>query len=236
MLNLPTPLHDNGPRIMVMRTGVVPASKYPIELMSRLSSAMQEITLLEDDYANINGVVFIMDSAGATAAHWLQWTPSLMKKMTVYSEEAIPLRPKANHFVNTIVGFEPIFNMVKPMLSKKQQERVSVMASYWHQFSITAAPFCLVSSSSCMAPKWSCCTNRYPKSICPRNMAVKMAALPILLPNGSRSLSSIANTSRRRPTMAPTRNCVPASQLILKIFSAWRVRLENSMWTKFRWA
>lgn len=122
---LPTPLNDNGPRICLMRSGVYPADKYTAEEVMTVSNAMQEIVILEDDYANVNGVVFIGDFEKATMAHMFQMTPSLMKKVTVFSEQAVPLRPKASHFINTPSGFEPVFNMMKPMLSAKQQSRVS---------------------------------------------------------------------------------------------------------------
>lgn len=90
----------------------------------RVGNIVREILLLEDDYANVNGVVVIGDMEKSTMAHFFQMTPSIVKKMAVFSEEAIPLRPKAMHFINTPSGFEPLFNTVKPMMSKKVQSRV----------------------------------------------------------------------------------------------------------------
>jgi len=106
--------------------GLCPVEKYHILEVMKVAQAMQEIAILEDDYANVNGVVFIMDMKDATAAHMFQMTPSMAKKMTVFSEEALPLRLKAQHFINTITGFEQIFNMFKPMMSKKMQSRLFV--------------------------------------------------------------------------------------------------------------
>lgn len=92
--------------------------------VSQVIHALQEIAILEDDYANINGVVVIIDVSKATTAHFFQVTPSQIKKTTSYSEEALPMRQKASHFLNMPPGFEPLFNVFKPMLSQKQQERV----------------------------------------------------------------------------------------------------------------
>ncbi|XP_073847850.1 alpha-tocopherol transfer protein-like [Musca autumnalis] len=125
-LFLPTPLHGNGPRIGIMRDGVYPADQFRIEDVMRLVHAMQDIIMLEDDYAILQGAIFIGDFEKSSLAHLMQLTPSIMKKMTVFSEEAVPLRPKAQHFINTIAGFEPVFNMVKLMMSKKQQSRLFV--------------------------------------------------------------------------------------------------------------
>ncbi|ALC44043.1 CG33514 [Drosophila busckii] len=116
----------NGARLGIFRLGPVPADKYAIHEVMQVGQVMQEITLLEDDYAIINGIILIMDMKGATAGHLFQMTPGLAKKMTTYNEEALPIRPKAQHFVNTIPGFETIFNMIKPMMSKKQQERLFI--------------------------------------------------------------------------------------------------------------
>lgn len=122
---MPTPLNDNGPRIVFMRGGIYPCDKYNFTDIGLAMAAMQDIIMREDDYALINGVVFVMDSEKASLAHFMQMTPKLMKTYTVYSEEAIPLRPKANHMINTLPALEPLFNLFKPMMSKKQQERVN---------------------------------------------------------------------------------------------------------------
>ncbi|EDV96433.1 alpha-tocopherol transfer protein-like [Drosophila grimshawi] len=116
----------NGARVGIFRMGVTPADKYKITDVMRVGLAMQELSILEDDDALISGVVFIMDMKGATASHLFQMTPGLAKKMTVFNEEAFPIRPKAQHFVNVIPGFETVFNMIKPMMSKKQQGRLFI--------------------------------------------------------------------------------------------------------------
>ena len=127
MFPLPTPLHENGPRIMFMRNGIVSPAKYSFEVVGRLLAAMQEIMLLEDDHANVQGIVLIVDMLGSNASHMLMWTPSNMRKMTVFSEEALPLRFKANHFYNAPSLAEPVFNLIKGMLTKKVQSRVRTL-------------------------------------------------------------------------------------------------------------
>lgn len=118
-------LYD-GARVGIFRMGNAPADKYTITDVMRVGQAMQDITILEDDDALINGLIFIMDMKGATASHLFQMTPGMAKKHTAFTEQALPLRPRAQHFVNTIPGFDTIFNMVKPMMSKKQQGRLYV--------------------------------------------------------------------------------------------------------------
>ncbi|KAH8242078.1 hypothetical protein KR026_000483, partial [Drosophila bipectinata] len=126
IIYLPTPLNENGPRIGIWRMGLVPVDKYTILECMQVAQAMQEIAIMEDDHAIINGVVFIMDMKDATAAHLFQMTPAMAKKFTVFSEEALPLRVKSQHFINTITGFEQMFNIFKPLMSKKMQGRLFV--------------------------------------------------------------------------------------------------------------
>lgn len=122
---LPRPLHDNGPRINFVRMGIYDPDKYNFIDINRSGGLMQQIVLNEDDDAIINGVIHIIDFTDVRMAHMAQMTPSFAKKMTVFQEEALPTRTKATHFMNTPAGFDKVFNMFKPMMSKKQQGRVS---------------------------------------------------------------------------------------------------------------
>ncbi|XP_061395849.1 alpha-tocopherol transfer protein-like [Musca vetustissima] len=128
-LVLPTPLNETGPRILLIRNGCYDPSKYNFADIMRVAQACNEILMWEDDYAIVNGFVHIMDLKGWTKEHFFQVTPSLMKKMTVYSEEAMPLRPKASHAINAPSIFESVFNMLKPMMSKKQVDRMVIYGS-----------------------------------------------------------------------------------------------------------
>ena len=122
---LPTPLNETGPRIAFVRNGHFPADKYNFGDIMRLGMLINDIIIMEDDYAMVNGLVYVMDMSELSTAHFFQMTPSLMKKMTAFSEEAVPLRVKQQHCMNTPAGLEPIFNTFKPMMSAKQQARVS---------------------------------------------------------------------------------------------------------------
>ncbi|KAH8239426.1 hypothetical protein KR032_004206, partial [Drosophila birchii] len=128
---LPRPLNDNGPRLALVRMAAYDPDKYTFQEVNRASALMQQIMLDEDDVAIVNGMISILDLANVTTGHFLQMTPSYAKKMTVFQEEALPLRPQGIHFINTPNGFETLFNMIKPMMSKKQQGRLYVHGSKW---------------------------------------------------------------------------------------------------------
>ncbi|EDW92800.1 uncharacterized protein Dyak_GE21129 [Drosophila yakuba] len=128
---LPRPLNDNGPRLALLRLASYDPSKYTFQQVNLAGGLMQQIMLDEDDVAIVNGLISILDMSNVTTGHFLQMTPSFAKKMTVFQEEALPLRPQGVHFINTPSGFDTIFNMIKPMMSKKQQGRLYVHGTKW---------------------------------------------------------------------------------------------------------
>ncbi|XP_053962517.1 retinaldehyde-binding protein 1-like [Anastrepha ludens] len=134
ILLLPTPLNESGPRIILIHLGGLPADKYTFEQFSRAVSHLQEIIIRDDDYAIISGMISIIDVEDCTPAHVMQMTPSIMKKMSIHAEEAVPLRPQQQHFIHIPSGFEAFFNLMKPLMTKKQQERISVHADKLDRF------------------------------------------------------------------------------------------------------
>lgn len=106
------------------RSGLCRPDEYKLEELFQVEAALQEIILLEDDYALVHGVVCIVDVSQLSIGHMAQMTPSLMKRISVFSEDAVPLRMRATHFINATNAFERFFNTMKPLMSKKQQQRV----------------------------------------------------------------------------------------------------------------
>lgn len=111
--------------------GVYSVDEYSIEDVARTMDGIQEILMLEDDYAVIYGITTLIDVKKASTPHLIQMAPSSVRKMTTFSEEALPFRTKGTHFINIPSGFEAFFNILKPMLSKKQQQRVSKYREIW---------------------------------------------------------------------------------------------------------
>lgn len=122
---MPTPLTETGPRVVLVRNGAYDPNEFTFAEVAQYRQLIQDITLMEDDVAVVGGLVFIMDFADVSAAHIFQASPCTMRKLSQYSEQAIPLRIKASHFIDTPAGFEPVFNLIKPIMPEKIQNRVS---------------------------------------------------------------------------------------------------------------
>lgn len=127
-LYLPTPLHNNGPRIVLVRLSS--AEMFSLEEVLAVNHLLQDIAMLEDDNAVINGLVMIADHKEISLSHILQATPTYLKKWITYNHESIPLRVKSIHFLNAPKIFDIVYNTAKPMLPLKQQDRVRKANNY----------------------------------------------------------------------------------------------------------
>ncbi|XP_011292467.2 clavesin-2 [Musca domestica] len=130
-LHLPTPLHETGPRIQYVRPGNYPTDKYTFSDVMAIANAFQELNMLFDDYCVINGYVQILDMSSYTASHILQLTPNVVRKITTFAEDALPLRQRAVHIVNTSPAFDRLLNMIRALMPLKQQQRLFIHGSNW---------------------------------------------------------------------------------------------------------
>lgn len=124
-LPLPKTLTPDGPRIILMRVGAYDTSKFSIYDIFRAQSLVNSIAMYEDDNMVVAGQVGFIDMQNASMSHLLQMTPSLMKKLALMSQEAVPIRMKGYHHVNSPKGFETLFNMFKAFMNEKNKNRVS---------------------------------------------------------------------------------------------------------------
>ncbi|XP_075166385.1 alpha-tocopherol transfer protein-like [Haematobia irritans] len=130
-LNLPTPLNETGPRIQYIRTALYPTEKFSFADIMCLANGTQEITMRNDDYTVVNGFVQILDMANYTTGHMLQMTPTVIKKMSTFAEDATPLRQRAVHVINAPASLEKLFAMVKSFIPEKQKERLRIHGTNW---------------------------------------------------------------------------------------------------------
>ncbi|XP_046417876.1 alpha-tocopherol transfer protein-like [Neodiprion fabricii] len=66
-----------------------------------------------------SGHIIVIDMEGAVFGHVARLSPMTMKKYFYYLQEALPVRLKAFHFVNTVPFMDLILNMIKPFMKKE---------------------------------------------------------------------------------------------------------------------
>lgn len=114
-----------SPRIVLVRPGIFDPQVYTIQDAMRVTTMMLDYMLNEDDNFVIAGQIGILDLAGVTIQHFLQFNPTFIKKMTVLTQDAAPGRQKGLHWINTPRGFEKVFNLFTSFMNEKNKSRVS---------------------------------------------------------------------------------------------------------------
>ncbi|KAG5672156.1 hypothetical protein PVAND_002309 [Polypedilum vanderplanki] len=130
-VGLPLPFTEkpDGPRIILIRPGAYDASIYTVAEMIKISNMIQDILMNEDDNYVIAGQIGILDCANVTMAHFMQFNPTFIRKITIMSQEASPTRQKGFHFINTPLGFESCFNLFKSFINDKNKTKLYVHGS-----------------------------------------------------------------------------------------------------------
>lgn len=70
--------------------------------------------------------MIILDLNGVGLNHLFQFSPTMIKKMTLLGNDASSLRQKGFHYINMPPGFETILKTFKGFLSEKSKTRVGV--------------------------------------------------------------------------------------------------------------
>ncbi|GBP41118.1 Alpha-tocopherol transfer protein-like [Eumeta japonica] len=126
MLVLPNTWGPTAPRVTMVRAGAYDPSKYHITDIISVGNVIESILLIDDDQLVVVGPQIILDLDQVTVGHLAQMTPSIIKKLVVTGQDALPVRMKGFHFINTPPGFETLFNFMKSLLSEKNKNRLHV--------------------------------------------------------------------------------------------------------------
>lgn len=124
MLPLPNTATPDGPRILLMRYDNDPSSYTMLEMI-RIQFFIMNLMMKEDDNMIVGGEIGLIDFKGATMGHFTQFTPSLMKKFAMMTQDANPVRMKSFNYLNVPGFFLSIFNFFKTFLNEKMKKRVS---------------------------------------------------------------------------------------------------------------
>lgn len=89
-LPLPTPLHGNGARIFFIKfEGDIAKDLVDMEELYTAINAMHEIILMDDPYACINGILYVIDLKDISLNMALKFTPSFLQKLCLFALRVI---------------------------------------------------------------------------------------------------------------------------------------------------
>ncbi|KAB7496405.1 Alpha-tocopherol transfer protein-like [Armadillidium nasatum] len=124
---------DKGRRIFICRNSVYDPKEYTIDELTKAIYILIDVFYEVDEIHQITGIVMIMDLKGTTAAHFLQFSPSAMKKSTVLWQDGYVTRNKCLHYVNVNSYFESMFKIFSVFLNEKMKSRIKMHGSDYEE-------------------------------------------------------------------------------------------------------
>ncbi|CAG0923179.1 unnamed protein product [Notodromas monacha] len=128
-LPLPNVYDHLGRQVLIMRFGNYDPGKYSPEDLTKISYMIFESAFGHDDQGQIMGFAAVADMRGATLAHMVSFSPTVMKKSMTFFQDASPARPKSFIYIHVPSGFETMFNLFKGFMSQKLQSRLNVLGN-----------------------------------------------------------------------------------------------------------
>jgi CRAL/TRIO domain len=81
--------------------------------------------LTNDDNTTVNGSVYIYDLSNITMNNIVHYTPLFLQRLVMLATQAMPLRVKGIHYVNSPPTVQSIFATARSFMPAKMKERVS---------------------------------------------------------------------------------------------------------------
>lgn len=106
-----------GHRILFGKLVDPDPSRYYLEDITKYFFMVSDLVGLKN--GTCDGYIFIGDAADVSLGHVSRISPIVLKKLVTYVQEAIPVRLKAIHFINTPPVMDVIMNMAKPFMKKE---------------------------------------------------------------------------------------------------------------------
>ena len=125
-LFLPKTDMPDGPRYFLVRPGAYNPSEYTIQEIMKTSTMLMDAMMMDDDNFIVAGQVGILDFTGVSIQHFVQFSPSFIKKTTMMQQDAAPVRNKASHFVRMPQFALAVFNIFQSFTHEKNKRRVSI--------------------------------------------------------------------------------------------------------------
>ncbi|KAG5333139.1 TTPAL protein, partial [Acromyrmex charruanus] len=123
-LSMPT---EEGYKIVYTRLIDYEPSRFIYNDVMKYFSMVVDLWLYTEGTAK--GHVIVIDMTGVTFAHAGRLSPIGIKKYLYYLQEAIPIRLKGLHFINTNAVMDIILSMMKPFMKKELMDVLHIHTS-----------------------------------------------------------------------------------------------------------
>ncbi|XP_053994005.1 uncharacterized protein LOC128884565 [Hylaeus volcanicus] len=120
-------LSKDGYKILFGKLMDPDPSHYSFDDLTKSFFMMSDLVGLKT--GTIDGYIFIGDSTDVSLGHVGRMSPMGVKKLVMYLQEAIPVRLKGIHFINTPSVMDLIMNMAKPFMKKELWSMIHLHSS-----------------------------------------------------------------------------------------------------------
>lgn len=126
LLPLPRPASPYGPRIVFIRMGLINFELYKVQDFVKLYTMVFGVLLRKDDNLTVSGCVIIADFSAVKIDKFISWFLSVpLRKHAKLLIDGSAIRYKQFHLINVPMGFHTFMNLVKKVVNKKFEKRVS---------------------------------------------------------------------------------------------------------------
>ncbi|XP_022224662.2 alpha-tocopherol transfer protein-like [Drosophila obscura] len=125
-VRLPNAWGAAGPRIQITNYENFDPKVFKLVDLFRYQTMLSEMSIWEDDHANVSGYIEIIDMAKLSLSFVAQLDFNLIKRMGVFAEKAQPTRIKGIHFINCPKEAVALLNLAKGLMPSKLQQRFYV--------------------------------------------------------------------------------------------------------------
>nr|ATY51959.1 CRAL-TRIO domain-containing protein [Bicyclus anynana] len=123
-LILPKTKNPADPRVILYRIGQYNTKDYTLLDVIAVLGLMEQICFMEDDNLVVSGTINVVDLGGTRWSHFTQTSIRQLKYLIQANQDAMPIRIKSIHFLNTPMFFETFFNISKRFLNEKTKNRL----------------------------------------------------------------------------------------------------------------
>ncbi|XP_059490533.1 alpha-tocopherol transfer protein-like [Neocloeon triangulifer] len=120
----PTGIDDEGRKVYFCIGGKDDPAKHLTLQVIKVNFMMMDYFIMNDDVSVVKGVVIVNDMSAMKLGHATQFMPSLMKKVSVCSEEGYPFRPQAMHVINIPSFMETLLKLFQSFNKEKMNRRM----------------------------------------------------------------------------------------------------------------
>ncbi|XP_050361886.1 uncharacterized protein LOC126781107 [Nymphalis io] len=114
------------PRVIIYRLGLCDPKKFSLIDILSVFGFQEQICFMEDDNFVVSGAVNVVDLTGSTLAHYTSTSIKQIRNIIRANQEAVPLRIKSMHFINTSPFLETFLNISKRFMSEKSKNRIMI--------------------------------------------------------------------------------------------------------------